>query len=121
MQDSPPGEPMAAVGSKNDDIENLLSSEFDLTPADSGASFRDLEMPLATVTMMIKAALAQQHSANDVRISRTGAVALNKCISLFVLYLADASKEVTQSRKRLTTTISDVITALRDLDFNDIA
>jgi len=73
-----------------------------------------LDLPGAIVNRIIKTALP------DTVLSKDARAALTKSASIFALYLTSAAQEIASGEGKKTIMPKHVITALQDLDFDDL-
>lgn len=76
----------------------------------------DFEPPQASVQRIVKAALPE-----NCQITKESKAAFSKAAGIFILYLTSCSNDFCQENKRSTISSADVIAALKELDFQDMA
>jgi len=76
-------------------------------------SHEGLSLPQASMTRLIKGILPE-----SLMIHADAKATAIKSTSLFMMYLADAANDIRKQTKRSTVTSEDIISALKDIDFD---
>jgi len=74
----------------------------------------DMALPGAAIMRIVKSKLP-----DGVMINKDAKVAFAKACSIFILYISTIASDVSKEGKRSTVTAQDVITALKDLEFDE--
>eukprot|EP00793_Prasinoderma_coloniale_P004110 PRCOL_00006285-RA len=84
----------------------------------------DGELPRANVRKLVKARLAElgaDGDGRDVQINKDALAAFSEAAKIFIHYLTSTASDMCQETKRSTIIADDVLKAIGELDFGDLA
>ena len=84
----------------------------------------DGELPRANVRKLVKARLAElgaDGDGRDVQINKDALAAFSEAAKIFIHYLTSTASDMCQETKRSTIIADDVLKAISELDFGDLA
>lgn len=105
-------------GAEGEDVE----AGDEASPAASTVkkdAWEPLQLPAAVVSRIVKRVLQSQ--SETVRVEKAALESLSRCVSISLLYVADAAASLAAQAKRKTVTASDVFAALECLQLGEVA